>query len=65
MTPERALWAAVLDAAILDARNGRDPAYIDTPDFAMVAALAGLAPDAAREAIRARAGSNAGQSRAA
>jgi len=53
MTGERALWVAVLEAVILDARKGRDLDYIDTPNFRTVASLAGLDPDAARDAIKA------------
>ncbi len=49
----RRLWAAVLLAGLDDAR--RDPkaaAWLDTPDFRMVAALAGLDGDALADAAQ-------------
>jgi len=53
--PRRALWVAVLETVILDARKGKlEPGYLDGRDFAHVAALAGFDPEAARDAIKAR-----------
>lgn len=49
---ERALWAAVLEAVALDARKGKELAYLETADFALVCLLAGIDPDAARTRLR-------------
>ena len=54
-----------MEARALDAGKGRDLACIDSHDLATVATLAGLGHDAARGAIKARAGSNAERSLAA
>lgn len=55
----RRLWVAVASAVIEDARRGRDVDFLRSDDFAHVAALAGLDPDAARQAAWRRLGANA------
>lgn len=46
---EAGLWVAVLAAGLHDAARGKDAAWMDTPDFETVCALAGFDPDAVRE----------------
>lgn len=51
MSGERALWAAVLYAAVEDARRGRDAEYLDSRDFRLVCTFAGLDPDAVADRL--------------
>jgi len=50
-SPDRHLWCAVLAAALHDAAKGRDVAYLDTPDFQVVCALAGIEAEAVAERL--------------
>lgn len=40
-----------MEAVVLDARKGKELAYLETADFAFVCMLAGIEPDAARKRL--------------
>ena len=49
--PRQAMWCAVLELAIADARRGKDPGWIGSDDFAMVCALAGVDPEGVQASL--------------
>ncbi len=53
---ERILWLTVLHRGLQDAANGRDPAWLQSRNFARVCHLAGVDPVATEEAFHKRRG---------
>jgi hypothetical protein len=50
--PDLDLWGAVLVVGLRDAMNGRDEAWLGSPDFETVCILAQVDPQAVLRAVR-------------